>query len=71
MRLVWPPPAYTEILFGSIDMSIFGSLFGGGSSKSAPLKKPEPKYDPKAFAPKQKQKDPDSNRSNKFGPKKD
>lgn len=48
-------------------MSIFGGLFGGGSSKPAP----EKKADPKPFVPKQKQKDPNSNRSNKFGPKKD
>jgi hypothetical protein len=49
-------------------MSIFGSLFGG-TSKSEAQKKP--KDNKKAFAPKQKQKDPNSNRSNKFGPKKD
>jgi hypothetical protein len=51
-------------------MSIFGKFFGGGSSKSSESKSSS-KSDKKPFAPKQKQKDPDSNRSNKFGPKKD
>lgn len=50
-------------------MSFFGKLFGGGSSKAKEGKSSTKKDKPFARMPKQK--DPNSNRSNKFGPKKD